>query len=274
MLGLTKADPGQIERVLVNLALNARDAMPQGGSLTIKTLNELVETDRHVGQEIIPAGRYVTLTMKDTGCGIDQASLSRIFEPFFTTKERGRGTGLGLSSVHGIVKQHQGYIVADSEPGKGATFTIYLPMDADAPQADKPESGTQKPFRGTETVMVVEDEPQVGLLLSTKLRRLGYTVLCATNATDALKQADAHGKPIHLLVTDVVMPGMNGRELADALRASCPDISILFMSGYPDDVIGRYGVLDRGTAFLQKPFHTNTLAEKIRELLAAKSNQP
>jgi len=268
VLGCVKADLGQIDQILMNLALNARDAMPQGGTLTIETQNEFIKKDR----DTLPAGHYVRLTVSDTGHGMDQDTLTHIFEPFFTTKDRGKGTGLGLATVYGIVKQNQGHIFVKSKPGAGTTLTLYfqrVQAEPDVDHAAKPAGVFAQLSRGTETILIVEDEPRVGFLLATKLRMLGYTVMTALSGHEALALARAHPGPIHLLITDVVMPGMNGREVADALRIAHPEIRVLYISGYPDNIIGCYGVLEPGIALLQKPFGTSPLASKVREVLTA-----
>lgn len=265
--GAIKADQGQMDQVLINLTLNARDAMPQGGTLTIETANEDIAHDWTTGQECIPAGRYVRLRVRDTGIGMDASIIPLIFEPFFTTKERGKGTGLGLATVYGIVKQNHGYITVQSEVGKGTAFTMHFPKVDDRVQSDKPNRSFHDLSRGTETVLIVEDESRVEALLSRKLRQLGYHVLLATNGSDALRLAAQYSDPIHLLLADVVLPGMNGREVAEAVCAVHAETVVLFMSGYPEDVIGQYGVLESGRAFLQKPFSPNALAVKVREIL-------
>ena len=268
-----KADPGQIEQVIVNLAVNARDAMPQGGKLTIETAD--VELDQiRTGKDVtIPAGHYVMLAVSDTGHGMDGATKAHIFEPFFTTKEKGKGTGLGLATVYGIVKQSDGYITVYSEPDRGATFKIYLPRAEAAPEV--PEL---KVFResldGSETVLVVEDEDTIRSLASNVLQSHGYRVLEALSARDAMRLSEKEGGAIDLLLTDVVMPQISGRELAERLLVLRPGIKVLFMSGYTDDAVIRHGVLQEGTAFLQKPFVPNDLARKVREVLDATHGRP
>jgi PAS domain S-box-containing protein len=263
-----KADPGQVEQVLLNLAVNARDAMPQGGRIRIVTANaELSEAEARAHPEVQP-GPYVLLAVTDTGCGMDEATQARIFEPFFTTKEPGKGTGLGLAMVYGIVKQSGGHISVRSAPGEGSTFEVYLPCVAAAsPPADAPPAGP--PPRGTETVLLVEDEEAVRTLACQTLEQNGYTVLVAPDGTRAVQLAQQYAGPIHLLVTDVVMPSLGGRELANHLTATRSGLRVLYISGYADDAIFRHGLLSPGVAFLQKPFSPDALALKVREVLDA-----
>jgi PAS domain S-box-containing protein len=266
-LGKVKADPGQVEQALLNLVVNARDAMPRGGRLTIETSN--CELDESSGQHgvIVPPGKYVMLAVSDTGAGIPPEIQSRIFEPFFTTKEPGKGTGLGLSMVYGIVKQSGGFIWVYSEPGKGAAFKIYLPrVDAAAETTTKsrPQVGS---LAGTETVLLVEDEESVRELVSNFLRDHGYKVLEAGDGEAALETVRGHGGPIHLLVTDVVMPKLSGRELALRLTKAHSELHVLFISGYTNDAVVRHGVLEGDMDFLQKPFTLKDLARKMREVL-------
>jgi PAS domain S-box-containing protein len=267
--GAVKADVGQIEQVLMNLAVNARDAMPTGGKLSIETGNIEHDPDYAREQEAAAVSRFVMLAVSDTGIGMDEATKARIFEPFFTTKEPGKGTGLGLATVYGIVKQSGGFIWVYSEPGLGTTFKIYLPrVDAAA------VSGVSAPaliasLRGTETVLLVEDAAAVRAVTHQALARQGYTVLDAPNGAEALRIAADHPDPIHLLLTDVVMPGLSGRQLADELTRLRPDTKVLFTSGYTDDAVVRHGVLESGIAYLQKPFTVDGLARKVREVLDA-----
>ncbi len=266
-LGRVRADPGQIDQVLVNLAVNARDAMPLGGTLTIETSNADLDAEYVERHLAIGPGRYVLLAVSDTGCGMDTETQSRIFEPFFTTKPEGRGTGLGLSTVYGIVKQSDGYIWVYSEPGRGTTFKIYLPRVDQEATAVEPGEATVEAPRGTETVLLVEDQEMVRDMVREALEMSGYAVLAASGGADALALAAGHRGPIHLLVTDVVMPGMSGRELAERLSTVRPTLRVLFMSGYTDDAISRHGILEEGVTFLQKPFTPDALSRKVRELL-------
>ena len=266
-LGRVKADPGQMEQVIMNLALNARDAMPQGGKLTLETENvEIDQKYRSEGASISP-GHYVMLRVSDSGIGMDKDTLAHIFEPFFTTKEVGKGTGLGLSTVYGIVQQSNGFITAQSQPGVGSSFRVYLPR-VDQP-ADEVETlgPVEVDLQGSETVLVVEDEDGVRSLITMLLTRNGYTVLEASNGEDALSLCQDRKAPVHLLITDLVLPRMNGRELAERAAEHCPGVRTLFMSGYTDDAALKDGVLESRAAFLQKPFSMETLLHKVREVL-------
>jgi PAS domain S-box-containing protein len=270
-LAPVKADPGQMEQVLLNLVVNARDAMPDGGRLTIETCN--VELDRVSASQhpVMEAGSYVTLIVTDTGCGMDAGTQARIFEPFFTTKGQGKGTGLGLATVYGVVKQSGGFIWVYSEVDHGTTFKIYLPqVTADLDRAI-PEKTSRGIDSGTETVLFVEDEESVRDLVRDYLRNSGYRVLEAADGIQALAVAAAHTGPIHILVTDVVMPRLSGRELVTRITAARPELKILYISGYTDDSIFRHGVLEGGVAFLQKPFNLKDLAQKIRQVLDGES---
>jgi len=266
-LSRVKADPGQLEQVIMNLVLNARDAMPEGGRIIVETVNvELSETyaRQHVG---VQAGPYVMLAVSDTGTGMDAATQARIFEPFFTTKAPGKGTGLGLSTVYGIVKQSGGNVWVYSELGHGTTFKIYLPRVEDAEQVAEAPQG--RPGGGTETVLLVEDEDELRLLAREILTGHGYTVFEARQPSEALLVAERHTGPINLLVTDVVLPEISGRVLADRLRPLRPEMRVLYMSGYPDHAIVHQGRLDPGTPFIQKPFTPEALARSVRSVLDA-----
>ena len=254
----------------VNLAVNARDAMADGGGgqLTIETANVDLDdafAQAHLGSK---PGPVTMLAVTDTGTGMDATVRAHLFEPFFTTKEVGKGTGLGLATVYGIVKQSDGYISVQSEPGRGSSFKIYLPRLDARPRASSPgmKAGVS---RGTETILVVEDEPAVLALSQRALETQGYVVLAASDATTALRLVERHGGMIHLLLTDVVMPGMSGRDLAHQLAARRPGTRVLYMSGYPGDAIVQHGEFQPGTAFLQKPFSPDGLARKVREVLDA-----
>jgi len=266
-LGAVRADPGQLEQAIVNLVVNARDAMPQGGRLTIETAD--VELDRGYVAGHVPTqpGPYVLLAISDTGVGMDGATKARLFEPFFTTKEPGRGTGLGLATVYGIVKQSGGYIWTYSELGHGTTFKIYLPRVAETPEAPESTTSPPTPVRGSETLLVVEDQQEVRKLTKRVLEARGYTVLAARNGAEALEIVAQHPSRIHLMITDVVMPGMNGRELAQHARARRSDLKVLYVSGYTGEAVLQNRLLEPGVAFLQKPFTPDVLARKTREVL-------
>ncbi len=266
-LGRVKADPGQIEQVIMNLAVNARDAMPQGGRLTIETANVDLDKDYSKQHPVVLPGPYVMLAVSDTGTGMTPETQSRVFEPFFTTKEQGKGTGLGLAMVYGIVKQSGGYVWVYSEPGKGTAFKIYLPRVAEALEEVVEAMAEVRTSGGVETILVVEDNDAVRCLVRSVLESRGYTPLEAGSGEEALSLAAGHSGPIHILLTDVVMPRMNGRELAARLALPHPETKVIYMSGYTDDSVVRHRVLDPGTQFLQKPFIPETLARKIREVL-------
>jgi two-component system, cell cycle sensor histidine kinase and response regulator CckA len=269
-LGRVKADQGQIEQVIMNLAVNSRDAMPSGGKLTIEARNfEMDEAFVRKYPYPVQTGSYILLSVSDTGCGMDAATQAHIFEPFFTTKEKGKGTGLGLSMVYGVVKQSGGYIDVASETGVGTTFLIYLPRVQDVIETDRPRSGPVSRATGSETVLVVEDEVSLRTLTVDVLRQAGYTVLQANTGAEALEVSEAHQGAIGLLLTDVVMPGMSGRELAERLSPVRPAMKVLYMSGYTGQTIGERAVLDPGSLFLQKPFTREVLRDKVREALEA-----
>ncbi|MBI1864481.1 MAG: response regulator [Nitrospirae bacterium] len=253
----------------MHLAVNPRDAMPEGGKLTIETAN--VELDEAYARGHLPVkpGPYVMLAFTDTGTGMDEETARRVFEPFFTTKEVGKGTGLGLSTVYGIVKQSGGYIWVYSEPGRGTTFKIYLPPSEEAAAPAEP-APSAAPASGTETILVVEDEDGIRELVSKVLGLGGYTVLGAAGGKEAAAAVERHEGPIHLMLTDMVMPGMSGPELADRLKTKHPAMKVLYMSGYADDAVIRHGELAPGTPFLQKPFTPTSLTQKIREVLGGR----
>jgi len=267
--GRTRADAGQIEQVIMNLVVNAKDAMPAGGNINIQT--SPIEVDDNLLSECgyMQPGRYVLLSVTDNGEGMDKETQARIFEPFFTTKEKGKGTGLGLSTVYGIVKQSGGYLLTQSEPGQGTTFSIYLPRVEEAQETEEPLAVSQKDDINSGTILLVEDEESVRQLVRETLSTKGYKILEADSGPQALRLASQYGNPIDMLITDVVMPGMGGRELAAQLCASRPEIKVLYLSGYSEDAIVLHGVLDPGTAFLQKPFMLQTLSRKVRDVLRA-----
>ncbi len=266
-LGCVKADPGQIEQVLLNLAVNARDAMPQGGILTIEGHNvELDESYREEHQQVIP-GHYVMLAVGDTGCGMDRETQSRIFDPFFTTKELGHGTGLGLATVYGIVKQSGGYIWVYSELTKGTVFKVYLPLVEQAAQPLREREPNMTVLRGCETILLAEDTDSLREMAKEYLESVGYTVVEAVSGKDALQRAKDFDGTIHLLLTDVVMPEMSGPDLAREVASLRPGVKIIFTSGYTDDAIARQGILDPSVTFIQKPYRPKALARMIREVL-------
>jgi CheY-like chemotaxis protein len=265
-MGSVKADPGQIEQILMNLAVNARDAMPRGGRLTIETAEAELDEDYARHHPPCVPGWYIVLTVTDTGVGMDQETKAHIFEPFFTTKDVGKGTGLGLATVYGIVKQSGGYVWVYSELGHGSVFKVYLPRidksERHAPAKDVTPEGVNR----SETVLVVEDEESVRALICSILGQYGYTVLEAANPAEALKIAQQQ-QPIHLLLTDVVMPGMSGPAMAKKIQAMRPELKILFMSGYAGGFGAAHGLLEDGTPLLQKPFSKNALLQRLREAM-------
>ena len=265
--GHIKADPGQIEQVIMNLAVNARDAMPNGGKLTVTTANTTLDKDHLKNFPDMGAGDYVMLAIADTGTGMSEEVKAHLFEPFFTTKPSGKGTGLGLATCFGIVKQNTGHINVHSELGSGTTFKIYFPQVQSALEPARVRNLPTEVAGGNETVLLVEDEPVVRELAVATLREKGYTVVEAVNGEEGLRLARQHDGKIDLVLTDVVMPVMGGKEMADALRTSHPDTKVLFTSGYTEDALGHHGVLRPGILFLPKPYMTATLARKVREVL-------
>ena len=265
-LGWTKVDPGKLQQIVLNLAGNARDAMPQGGRLRLETFNVSVKAQTPCAQPFVAPGEYVALLVRDTGTGMDEETLSRVFEPFFTTKEKGKGTGLGLATVYGIVKQSGGYIWVESELGGGSEFRTLLPRVAQPAESHV----VQEAFdfsSGGETIMLVEDDPAVRQMAGEVLRTLGYRLLSAPSGADALGMAAAHNGRLDLLLTDVVMPGMTGPEIAGQFLSRFPRIRTLYMSGYTDDAIEKHGVRGRAMRVLQKPFTHESLAQTVREVL-------
>ena len=267
-IGRTRADAGQIEQVIMNLVVNSKDAMPNGGKLIIETANVNLDDDLRREYTYILPGPYVMISVTDNGQGMDKETQSRIFEPFFTTKEKGKGTGLGLSTVYGIIKQSGGYVFAQSEPGRGTTFRIYLPRVEDAAALPGHTRKTETVCGGTETVLLVEDEESVRQLVRETLQSKGYTVIEAEDGESAMTISAAHQGVIDALITDLVMPGMSGRELATLVEKTRTGIKVLYLSGYTEDAIAHQGVLDPGTAFLQKPFTLQALLRKVREVLS------
>jgi two-component system, cell cycle sensor histidine kinase and response regulator CckA len=262
-----EADLGQIDQILMNLAVNARDAMPQGGRLMIETANAELDETAAIRYPYVKPGRYVVLSVSDSGCGMDKETQAHIFEPFFTTKGSGKGTGLGLSTVYGIVKRSEGYIWVYSEPGKGTSFKIYLPAVERVPRHPvRPEDETACPG-GSETILLVEDDEQVRALTRSCLESCGYNVLDVQSGEEAIRVVSQHQGPIHLLLTDVVMPGISGRELAESLTIPRPEMRTLYMSGYTADLVAQHGVLDAGTALLDKPFTREVLVRKVRKAI-------
>jgi CheY-like chemotaxis protein len=270
-VGNVTADPHQLEQVILNLIVNARDAMPMGGKLTIETANVYLDKTFARAHVSVEPGHYVMLAVSDTGSGIDEETQKYIFEPFFTTKETGKGTGLGLSTVYGIVKQSGGNIWVYSEVDKGTTFKIYLPRMAASEEAQILETMAEAPG-GWETILLVEDAEAVRTLVRQVLETSGYHVLEAANGSAALLLEQHYAEEVHLLLTDVVMPDMSGKDLADRLITVHPYMSVLYMSGYTDDAIIHHGVLSPGTNFMQKPFTPSALITKVREILNSRQN--
>jgi two-component system, cell cycle sensor histidine kinase and response regulator CckA len=266
-LDRVKVDPGQVEQVIMNLVVNARDAMPEGGRITIETANVDLDESYAQSQLRVKPGRYVLLAVSDVGCGMSEEVKARIFEPFFTTKEAGMGTGLGLATVFGIVKQSGGHVRVHSKVGHGTTFKIYLPSVTEAVSPNPMEERPATVLTGDETILLVEDEERVRAITRLALQTNGYTVLEAANGVEAIGVAKQYAGPIHLLVSDVVMPQMGGRQLAERLKALHPQMRTLFVSGYTDDAVVRRGVLQAEVAFLQKPFSMDALHRKVRGVL-------
>jgi two-component system, cell cycle sensor histidine kinase and response regulator CckA len=271
-LGRVRADPAQLEQVIMNLAVNSRDAMPNGGTLVVETSNVELDVDDVWSHPGAKPGRYVLLAVSDTGHGMDKATLAQVFEPFFTTKGSDKGTGLGLAMVYGIVSQFGGSVTAYSEPGLGSTFKVYLPAVADPLDVAKIGTDTSAPAKGTETILLVEDEEMVRGLASRVLKKAGYAILEAANGAEALKLCEDRKGPIDLLVTDVVMPNVGGRELSERILKLRPGLKVLFLSGYTADAVIRQGVLAHGVEFLEKPFTPRALTDKVRAVLDQKSN--
>ena len=265
-LGLVVADHGQMVQILMNLVINARDAMPSGGRIVLETRNVDVDENSRPSKDAAPGG-YVLLSVADTGVGMSEEVLKHVFEPFFTTKGMGLGTGLGLSTVYGTVKQSGGWVRAESKLGEGSRFLIYLPRVAAAAVVQQSSAPPMEIAGGEETVLVAEDQPEVRRLALLILKNNGYRLLEASGGPEALELSRRHAGPIDLLLTDVIMPEMTGRELADRLRESRPSIKVLYVSGYTADVIGREGVLEKGVDYLPKPFTPADLAAKVREVL-------
>jgi CheY-like chemotaxis protein len=269
-LSFVRADAGQIEQIIMNLCVNAQDAMPMGGMLTL-AIEEVFLDDSMMktDPEALP-GEYVLLMVSDTGTGMDEETLMHIFEPFYSTKDKAKGTGLGLSTVFGIVKQHSGFIKVSSEPGKGSIFRIYLPKIEDLSEPDGKASEDSRPKEkvgGTETILVVEDNPQVRDLVHRVLNKLGYLVISAEDGQECQMLLEEYDDPIDLLITDVIMPDMNGKELYETILRSRPGLPVIYISGYTDEVIGKHGVLEKGVDLIHKPFTSQALAEMVRKVL-------
>jgi PAS domain S-box-containing protein len=268
-LGMVKADPGQMGQVIMNLAVNARDAMITGGRLTIETANIEFDSNHQCRFDILPPGQYVRLTLRDNGSGIDEQTLAHLFEPFFMMKDPGRGTGLGLPVVYGIIRQNDGCIDVESRLGEGTMFTIYLPRIEATEEAARDRMPLRDKLEGSETILIVEDEVALRTLLSRFFRLYGYEVLEARDGDEALLACQQHQGPIHIMLTDVVMPRMNGSELADRLTPLHPEMQVFFMSGYTDSDLAPYGVLDPSKTIIPKPFRPLDLVKRVRKFLDA-----
>jgi CheY-like chemotaxis protein len=268
-LGAVQADPGQINQVIMNLALNARDAMPRGGRLTLETANVNFPAKYTCRFDTVPPGQYVRLSVQDNGSGMNAETLDNIFEPFFTTKEVGKGSGLGLPMVYGIVKQNEGCIEVGSRPGEGTTFKIYFPRLVAAKEASGTGTADATSLEGSETILVVEDEDSLRTLLCRFFRLFGYDILEARHGGEALLLAERHQGPIHLMVTDVVMPQISGKELADRLAPLYPDMAVFFMSGYTGSDLSDYGAPESSQHFIAKPFRPMDLVKRVRNFLDA-----
>jgi CheY-like chemotaxis protein len=266
-LGRVKTDTGQIEQVIMNLAVNARDAMPEGGKLTIETANVDLDGAYARSHVAVKPGPYVMFAVSDTGVGMSPEVKERVFEPFFTTKDKGKGTGLGLSTVYGIVKQSGGNIWVYSEPGKGTTLKIYLPRVDEPLEESKGEVKKEGLQQGSETILIVEDNEDVRKLAARVLEKQEYTVLVASQGSEALPLCGEYKKPIHMVLCDVVMPGIGGRELTDHLVSLHPEMKVLYMSGYTENAIVHHGILIEGINYIQKPFTVEGLVRKVREVL-------
>jgi CheY-like chemotaxis protein len=261
-------DSSQVDQILTNLCVNARDAISGGGTITVETGNRTLREADCAAHAPVKPGNYVLLSVSDSGCGMDAETQTHLFEPFYTTKEMGKGSGLGLAMVYGIVKQNNGFISVSSEPGRGSTFRIFLAPHVGPPDPARTENATSA-ARGCETILLVEDESATLRMATTMLTKQGYTVLATNSASEALRLAGTHDGEIHLLVTDVIMPEMNGRILAQKLQAFRPQLKSLYMSGYTANVVAHHGVLDEGVHFMQKPFKSKALAAKVRSVLDA-----
>jgi signal transduction histidine kinase/CheY-like chemotaxis protein len=262
-----KLDPSQIDQILANLCVNARDAIADVGTIAIATANTTIDAEICAANPGAVPGDYVQLIVRDNGCGMDKKTLARIFEPYFTTKGVGRGTGLGLATVYGTVRQSNGFIHVDAELGKGTTFSIYFPRHADKVEHVQPEDASTPDTLGKTTILIVEDETALLSLAATVLERLGHTVLTASTPNEAIRLAETHKRHLQLLITDVVMPEMNGRDLAKHILSLCPGLKRMFMSGYTDDLIAHHGALDEGVELIQKPFSARDLAAKVHDIL-------